>query len=173
MSTYIALFRGINVGGKNKINMKTLASLMEECGFQDIQTYIQSGNAVLSSKTKPNDEIAEKIEKQYGFKPDVIFLSLKDFRKAVEGNPFKNSDGKTCHFYFCKNKPASVNTTKLEHLKSETEDYLLADKVFYLSAPNGIGRSKLAASVEQCLGVSTTARNFNTINKLSEMVQNI
>jgi len=75
------------------------------------------------------------------------------------------------HFYFCKSSP-KVNETKLKKLKAESEEYHIEGKILYLYAPEGIGRSKLVANIESCLGVTATGRNFNTVSKIQSMLTN-
>ncbi len=169
MNTFIALFRGINVGGNNIIPMKELASLLTGCGYENVQTYIQSGNVVFDCKDAPGEGLGALIEKKFGFRPKVLILTSRELEQAIESNPYSPAEGKHCHFYFCSSTPSSINTAKLTELKSNSEEYFMDGNVFYLHAPNGIGRSKLAASVERCLGVPATARNLNTVNKLSNM----
>ncbi len=175
MNTYIALLRGINVGGKNVLPMKHLVTVFEELGFTGISTYIQSGNVVFQCKTKCSDktveEMATTIQTKYGFKPHIILLQLSALESALDNNPYKKNEGKTVHFYFLAAHPVEVNLDRLAQLRSATEDYEMSDAVFYLYAPDGIGRSKLAAAVEECMGVSVTARNLNTVNKLVTMAQ--
>lgn len=168
MKTYIVLFRGINVGGHNILPMKELKALLAENGYQDVKSYIQSGNVVLKSQRKPDTDIRSIVQKKFGFKPEVLSLQESEFISAIKNNPFRSSEGKTIHFYFCKSTP-KVDTEKLEKFRSGSEEYHIDGKVFYLYAPDGIGRSRLAARIESCLGVPATGRNLNTINKLSEM----
>ena len=171
MKTYIVLFRGINVGGNNILPMKELSVVLADNGYEDIKTYIQSGNVVLRSQKRPGPDISSLVQKKFGFKPEVLALEESEFFSAVKNNPYNSSEGKTIHFYFCKDSP-KVDTEKLDLLRSESEQYYIEGKVFYLYAPNGIGRSKLAARIESCLGVPATGRNLNTINKLQVMVEN-
>ncbi len=171
MSTFITLLRGVNVGGKNILPMKELKEALEESGFGDVKTYIQSGNIVLSSDENPEEKVSALIQGQFSVAPDLLVLSEKEFRTAVENNPFKKMDGKTVHFFFCKTKP-TLNSSKLEELKHESEEYEGIGKVFYLHAPDGIGRSKLVSNLEKCLSAVATGRNLNTINKVTEMVKN-
>lgn len=171
MSTYIVLFRGINVGGKNILPMKDLVATLEERKYKNIRTYIQSGNVVLQSQNKPDRQISAIVQEKFGFSPEVLALEQAEFNAAVENNPYKSAEGKAMHFYFCKNRP-KLNTEKLEQLKTKSEKYHLAGKVFYLYAPDGIGRSKLVANIESCLGVPATGRNLNTVTQLHKMVQN-
>lgn len=170
MKTYVVLLRGINVGGKNLIPMKELVAALDKSNYQNIKTYIQSGNLVLQSQRKPND-IISIVQVRFGFEPVVIVLEESDFNASVISNPFSSPNGKDIHFYFCKDKP-KIDTEKLEKYKSESEEYFIDEKVFYLFAPDGIGRSKLAANIESCLGVVATGRNLNSINKLQQMAQN-
>ena len=151
--------------------MKELAKLLEENDCHDVKTYIQSGNVVFKSR-KPPDNIGLLIEQKHGFKPDILTLRKDEFLGFVNGNPFSSTIGNQVHFYFCKDNP-NANLAKLEALKSESEEFLIKDKVFYLHAPDGIGRSKLAANAERHLGAVATARNLNTVNKLVEMLNDL
>lgn len=105
-------------------------------------------------------------------KPQVLILSEKELASAFENNPFPNNDGKTVHIFFLKSTPDQSNLEQLAALKSVTEAYRLIGDFFYLYAPNGIGRSKLAANLEKALGVSATGRNWNTVSKLNSMTKN-
>jgi len=172
MEAYIALLRGINVGGKNRLPMKELVALLETNGLKNVKTYIQSGNIIFSSSHAADTDISEIISTwintQFGFKVEVIVLKRSTFNLIIENNPYRIGEGKTIHFYFCKTA-ANINTEKIEKYHSETEEYQLIGNVFYLYAPNGIGRSKLVANIEACLGVQATGRNLNTINKLKQL----
>lgn len=171
MKTWIALLRGINVGGKHIVRMKELIQLMEANGFSNVKTYIQSGNVVFQKATKPKDEIGELIAEKYGFQPSVFILSKEELEDAASKNPYTADQGKMVHFYFLDEIPASVDYELLDSLKAETEQYELIEKVFYLYAPNGIGRSKLAEKIGRAFPkITMTARNLNTINKLLQML---
>lgn len=169
MKTYIVLFRGINVGGKNLVPMKDLVEILGQHNYQHIRTYIQSGNIVLQNHEKPED-IAAIVQDRFGFKPEVYVLEAAEFIAAVENNPFESPRGKEIHLYFCKETP-EPDGARLEKYKSDSEKYHLEGQVFYLFAPDGIGRSKLVANIETCLGVTVTGRNLNTIHKLQQMVR--
>ena len=171
MNKYVVLLRGINVGGKNLLPMKELKALLENTGFKSVKTYIQSGNIVLMSIKKPQNDVGALINKKFGFTPEILALSEKEFKASVANNPYQEYEGKFVHVYFCQTKP-KLNIEKLEKLISETERYEIIGSVFYLHAPDGIARSKLVANIESCLGVSATGRNLNTVNKLKEMVNN-
>lgn len=171
MKTWIALIRGINVGGKNKVSMKELVSQMTERGFANVKTYIQSGNVICDYATDPAPDLSKIIEKGFDFRPAVFTLSGSDLAKAAKNNPYESEEGKTVHFFFCDRKPENVDFELLDSLKTEDENYQLIDKVFYLYAPDGIGRSKLAEKMGKAFpGVTMTARNLNTVNKLLDMI---
>ena len=171
METFVALFRGINVGGNNILPMKELKGILEENSCHNPKTYIQSGNVVFDSE-QPPENIDLLIEEKYGFKPEILIMGKIEFLEMVDGNPYNSTLGKQIHFFFCQDTP-NANEEKLAGLKSESEKYVIKGKVAYLYAPDGIGRSKLAANMEKCLGVPATGRNLNTVNKLVEMLQNI
>ncbi len=175
MSTYVALFRGINVGGKNILPMKDLVGILEGLGCEKVKTYIQSGNAVFQLKgnitKKIAEEISSKILKSHGFKPKVLLVEVRELEDAINNNPFKSMEGKSLHFFFLASPPAKPNLDELANVKSISEEFKLDKNIFYLYAPEGIGRSKLAARVEQALGVPVTARNWNTVSNLIAMVK--
>jgi uncharacterized protein (DUF1697 family) len=174
MNTYVALFRGINVGGKSILPMKDLVALLERMGFEGVKTYIQSGNAVFRSAPIETDktarEIRAAIQETHGFAPAVLLLEAAELQAAAANNPFQAADGKALHFFFLESLPGKPDLAGLAAVKAETERFELGGKAFYLYAPDGIGRSRLAAKVEQSLGVPVTARNWNTVSKLLSMV---
>ena len=172
MNTYVVLLRGINVGGKNLVPMAQLKALLEISGFENVTTYIQSGNVVLQSSKSPALKIEKLIQAEFGFCPEVLALSENEFKLSFENNPYKEFEGKFVHFYYCKNSP-KIDQIKLDKFAATTESYLLVDKVFYLHAPDGIGRSKLVAKIESCLGVAATGRNLNTVSKLRAIVGDV
>lgn len=175
MNTYIALFRGINVGGKNILPMKELRVLLEDLGCKNVRTYIQSGNVVFDGKKKQTDKLPKKISneilKNYGFEPNVLLLAQSELQNAVANNPFPTDDGRKLHVFFLYDRPTKPDIEKLNSIKIKTEQFKLHERVFYFYAPDGIGRSKIASNVERCLGVSATGRNWNTVGKLMSMIK--
>jgi len=170
MKVWITLLRGINVGGRHSVPMKELVALMEADGFRDVRTCIQSGNLVYRFPRNPRDRIGRLIEDRFGFKPDSFHLSRADLDRALANNPFKAEQGGEVHFFFCDRTPESVDHDLLERYKAEAEAYRLIDDVFYLHAPQGIGRSELASRLGKALeGATLTARNLNTMHKLSRL----
>jgi uncharacterized protein (DUF1697 family) len=177
MKTYIALFRGINVGGTNVLPMKDLVALLENIGSQNVKTYIQSGNAVFQSEEENasllSNKIRAAIKKSHGFEPQVLLLEPEDVDRAIESNPFPEaeSEPKTLHVHFLASMPKNPDLGALESIKNDRERFALRDRVFYLHAPDGIGRSKLAANAEKLLGVALTARNWRTVCRVMAMAK--
>jgi uncharacterized protein (DUF1697 family) len=175
MDTYIALFRGINVGGNNILPMVELVLVLEELGLSNIKTYIQSGNVVFQSKKINSVELSQKIcaeiEKRYGFVIQVLILDVDELQSAIASNPFPEAEAEpnTLHCFFLLSLPEKPDLKVLEKVKKDSEQFKLIDKVFYLFAPEGVGRSKLAMKVEKTLGVAVTARNWRTVRKIMEL----
>ncbi|MBU1359740.1 MAG: DUF1697 domain-containing protein [Gammaproteobacteria bacterium] len=175
MNPYVALFRGINVGGNCSLSMKELVAILEEIGARKVRTYIQSGNAVFDSAEKNlvrlSKQLADEIVKRRGFEPHVLILTLEALAKAIAENPFPEAvnDPSSLHLGFLASPPKSPDLEKLSSLRKESERFQLTESVFYLHAPEGVGRSKLAASSEKLLGVPMTDRNWRTVCKVMEM----
>ena len=179
MKTYIALFRGINVGGKNTLPMRELVVILEDLGAQKVKTYIQSGNAVFMCRDKDAEQLAHQIraeiKKRRGFDPYVLLLGLDDIERAIEQNPFPEAETNpaTLHAGFLAATPKRPDMKTLESLKSDSERFRLIGRVFYLFAPDGVGRSKLAARAERLLGVPMTDRNWRTVSTIQKMAQEL
>lgn len=152
--------------------MKALVVLLEEIGAKKVRTYIQSGNAVFQSaeknSSKLSKQVAAEIKKRYGFEPHVLLLSLEAINTAIAKNPFPEAeaDPTSLHLGFLVSAPQSPALDKLNNIKKASERFHLSDNVFYLHAPEGVGRSKLAANTEKLLGVPMTVRNWRTVCKI-------
>lgn len=177
MNTWIALFRGINVGGKHMLPMKDLRALLEGEGCTDVKTYIQSGNVVFRSPLSDASRVATRLRsavgKSYGFEPQVLILTRKDLERAVAANPFPDADAnpKSLHLFFLFEKPGKPDTEAMDGIKTRTEAYALRDRVLYLHTPAGFGISKLAQRTERLLGVDATARNWRTVSTILELTR--
>lgn len=179
METYIALFRGINIGGNNILPMKDLVALLETLGLQQVRTHIQSGNAVFrameADRARLGRTIGSQIRKRRGFEPMVLLLTVGEMERAIAANPFPEAaaEPNTLHLGFLDSLPEHPDTEGLEKLKGGNERYALKAGVFYLHAPDGIGRSKLAANAERLLGVPMTSRNWRTVGKVLALAKEI
>ena len=175
--TWIALLRGINVGGGNRLPMASLRAILDGLGATDVQTYIQSGNAVFrhaeTDAAKVGDMIGTGIHQHHGFRPRVLAMTAAEMARATDANPFPNAeaDPKTLHLYFLTEPSTAPDIAAIRALASSSETFRLTDSVFYLHAPDGIGRSKLAQQVERLLGVEATARNGRTVGNVLTMAR--
>jgi len=175
MQNWIALFRGINVGGHRLLPMQRLVSILGDAGCREIATYIQSGNVVFrhaeSDPQRLGSAISRALQASLDFEPLLVLLTYEEFASYVNGNPYVNSDTeqKSLHVWFLAVPADNPDLEKMRSLRSGNEAFQLSGKVLYLHAPDGIGRSRLAAAVERLLGVPATARNWRTVNRILEM----
>lgn len=175
----IVLLRGVNVGSNRKLPMKELREILEGLGLEDVETYIQSGNAVarVAAGASPAlaEDVAGAIEERRGFRPRVLVLGADRLLEAIEANPFPGADAEptSLHLFFLAEPPRNPDLDALAEVATASERFRLDRDVFYLHAPEGFGRSKLAASAEKLLGVPATARNWRTVRKLRDMVEGL
>jgi len=164
----VILLRGINVGGHGKLPMKELCEILETLGVVNPQSYIQSGNMVIEGRVSAEAVEAEIVAAK-GFRPRVMVVPAKVFLDIAAQNPFQEPDGKLLHIWFA-TAAFTFDQEKADSLQVESEALHVGAQAIYLHAPKGIGRSKLAAKIEQLAGVPCTARNMNTVRKLLEML---
>jgi uncharacterized protein (DUF1697 family) len=174
---YVLLFRGINVGGSKIVRMDALRKLLADSGFDDVATYIQSGNVVLTSDKGPGEviDLVEKVfAESFGFTSRLTVRTSEDWRRMIEENPFPEAveDGRRVHAVLLDATPAADAVGALERLAT-TEEIEARDGVLYLHTPDGFGRSKVAESLDKVLRVPLTARNWNTVLKLQEMIEGL
>jgi uncharacterized protein (DUF1697 family) len=167
MPRYVALLRGVNVGGKNKLPMADLRALLESLGHTDVATLIQSGNVVFTAKKAVKPESLEKaIAKQFGIAPVVALRTPRELEKVVHSNPFARADLAKVHVGFMASKPTAASVKKLDAERFLPEEFAFRDRELYLFLPNGMGRTKLPAYLDRQLKIPTTVRNWNTVTKL-------
>jgi uncharacterized protein (DUF1697 family) len=172
---YVALLRGINVGGKNKLPMKDLTSLFGQAGYKNVRTYIQSGNVVFEaaeSKTLAA-KIAASIEKQFGFKVPVVLRNADEMRAVIVGNPYVQNvaDHRWLHVYFLADSPDAAAVAALDPNRSTPDAFHVSGREIYLHVPNGMGKTKLPnAYFDSKLKTVSTARNWATAQKILAML---
>lgn len=175
MRGWVALLRGINVGGHNRLPMKALSRIFEDAGCRQVKTYIQSGNvafnAQISSTGQFTNTIGKAIDQEFGFLPAIQLLTARALRATIAANPYPQAtaEPKSLHLAFLETPPEPANIESIERLLTESESYTLTDNVLYFYAPEGIARSKFAGSIEKILRVKSTARNWRTITALEEL----
>jgi uncharacterized protein (DUF1697 family) len=178
MARYIALLRGINVGGNKLIPMAALRTLCEELGFDNVQTYIQSGNIVFGGNEKSAAAVEKKLEPaiaaRFGFSAFTIVRSAKDWPGLLRGNPFAAECEKEPNLVvmsLSKQPPKKDAAKALRERAKDGERIEIADDVIWTHYPAGIGRSKLTPTlVDRLVGSPVTARNYRTVKKLTELL---
>ncbi|WKD84833.1 hypothetical protein KCTC32516_00167 [Polaribacter huanghezhanensis] len=172
MKTYIVLLRGINVSGKNKLPMSELRVLLNKLKFQNVKTYIQSGNIILDAdeiKSNVCQKIKEGIASKFGYDVPVLARTIDEWEKAIANNPYPTENHKILGFAFLsdipKEKTFEVNATN-------DDVYTIIDDVAYIYCPSGMGNTKLTNNLfEKKLKVTATSRNLRTTLKLLELAK--
>lgn len=169
--TFIILLRGINVSGKNKLPMADLRKLLKDVGFQNVQTYIQSGNIILNTnedKVTVCNKIKEVIKEKFGYNVPVLARTIAEWKKAIDNNPYtKRKEDKKMYFTFLN---ATPKETKIEVNKAQGDEFKMINDVVYLYCEGGYGKTKLSNNLfEKKLNVTATTRNLRTTLKLLEL----
>jgi uncharacterized protein (DUF1697 family) len=180
MATYVILLRAVNVGSTGKLPMAAFRKMLEDLGYQNVETYIQSGNAVVDAKGSPaavGKAVATGLQKLMGSAVPVIVRTHEELERAIAANPFATeaaADGARVHVAFLSGVPAATNGKGLEVIVTKNptrrDRYHLAGDTLYLHLPDGAAESKFTAqALDKILGVTATARNWNTVLKLHAM----
>jgi uncharacterized protein (DUF1697 family) len=170
------LLRGINVG-QRRVSMPDLRALLTEAGYQDVSTYVQSGNVVLSSPASPRKlerETEKLMSERFGFEIPVIVRTRKQLAAVVDKNPLRKvaANPKRYQVAFLSAKLDATATKRLEDLRVDPEALVVDGREVYAWHPEGVARSKLwNALAAKSLGVTCTARNWTTVCKLLEMTE--
>jgi uncharacterized protein (DUF1697 family) len=172
--THVALLRGINVGGKNKLPMKELAAIFAALGCGDVRTYVQSGNVVFTAESVAGlaGHIAVEIEGRLGLRVPAILRTAAELRRVVESNPFLKAGvaAELLHVYFLEcEAPAKERVKALDYGRSPGDSFVVSGREIYLHLPNGVARTKLTnAYFDRQLGTVSTLRNWRTVMTLAE-----
>jgi uncharacterized protein (DUF1697 family) len=176
MQTSISLLRGINVSGQKQVRMAELKSLYEDLGFENVRTYVQSGNVVFDSPEreagKLTVQIEKLIEKTFGFFVPVLIRSAEDFRRILENHPFKHEEPLRVLVTFLSETPEQSKLDALSCHEDKVDKFAIGEKEIFLFCPGGYGKTKLSNTFfEKKLGVAATTRNWKTVKALYEMAQ--
>jgi uncharacterized protein (DUF1697 family) len=167
--TVVGLLRGVNVGGRT-LPMAELREVVDSLGFDDVRTYIQSGNVLFSAPRSPKPAVLEEaIERRFGLAVDVMLRSAAELRRVIERNPFPDAERSRLHVGFMAKKPPPKDVAALDEDAFVPERFAVVGAELYLHLPGGMGRSKLPDYVLRRLKVPTTLRNWNTVTKLAEL----
>ncbi|MHB8130161.1 MAG: DUF1697 domain-containing protein [Mobilitalea sp.] len=177
MTIYIALLRGINVGGKNIIKMANLKRSLESVGFNQVQTYIQSGNILFLSNEDEEvikNRIEQKIKEDFDLSIPVILRTSTELEWIINNCPFSfdkitevesKSEVECLYVSLLSKPPTQDKIEKLSTYSNENDLFLIEGREVFLLFSNGVRNSKLANNLQK-LDVTSTVRNWKTINKL-------
>jgi uncharacterized protein (DUF1697 family) len=178
LPAHVALLRGVNLGGKNKLAMKDLVSLFTEAGCHNVRTYIQSGNIIFNAAPKITARLPEsipaQIKKCFDCRTQIILRTGEELRDVVQHNPFVEAGAaeETLHTVFLADLPVSSNTHVLDPHRSPPDEFVVRGREVYLRLPHGAARTKLTNSYfDSKLGTASTIRNWRTVLKLLELVE--
>lgn len=182
MVTYIALLRGINVGGKNKVKMEALRQMCEQLGLNHVQTYIQSGNVLFQSnepETVLRKQIEHGFEQTFGFSVIIVLRTVEELIKIAQNCPFSQgeideaeaaSEAESLYVALLSEAPPEANVEKVLSYRSKCDQFQLDGRNVYLLFHHSIRDSKLANHLPK-LGVPVTIRNWKTMTKLIELAR--
>jgi uncharacterized protein (DUF1697 family) len=174
---YVALLRGINVGGQKSIKMTDLKNAFEALGFGNVKTYVQSGNVIFDAEPSDTSKLAGYIEdmvsRTYGFQVKTMIRTEDELAGIVCNNPFTKDpdlDQDKLHVTFLSDRPESNTVAALAVKKEENEQFSIIGREVYLYCPNGYGNTKLNNVLfEKKLNAIATTRNWKTVNRVLEI----
>ena len=174
MQTYIALLRGINVSGQKKVPMAELRELLSTLDFQNVQTYIQSGNIIFQTSEKNIQDLEMKIHEamknHFGFEVPVLVKTPKQMKHIFDACPFSEEKKINSYFILLYSKPDKDLVDGISTLSNENESFFITDQCVYFHSGIGYGKSKFSNNFfERQLKVTATARNYKTMLKLVEL----
>jgi len=175
---YAAFLRGINVGGKNKIKMETLREICSALGFENVETYINSGNVIFETKKTDDKKLAAKIEKaiekEFELNIKVIVRTIDEIKNIVENNPFAGEfeNDKDVHVFFLEEEMPAEKREMLLSNNTENERYAVQNREIFSHLRAGVLDSLIGKDyIAKKLKVSATARNWRTVNKIKELFE--
>lgn len=172
MTVYILLFRG--VGGATQLPTKPLREKLTEAGFENVATYINSGNAVLRSRkgrAAMLKEVAAVCKREFGFDKDIHAPTLEELSAVIARNPWPDVSGKFLHAAWLAAEPDAKAVEALKAVCTGGEKFEVIGNIAYIHTPDGFGTSKLAIKFDKGIGVPNTARNWNTVLKMKELAE--
>ena len=171
MNSYIVLLKGINVGGHKKVPMAELRDLLTKSAYENVKTYIQSGNVILESSQKSIPKIEVQIKKDildhFGFEVPVLIKTRKDLKRIFNDSPFSEEEKQKSYFIMLCDTPDSELVKVASEKVYEGEEYQIINDCIYYYSAKGFGQSKFNTNFfERKLNTFATARNYNTMVKL-------
>jgi uncharacterized protein (DUF1697 family) len=177
-TTFVALLRGVNVGGANRLPMAALQTAFADAGGREVETLLQSGNVVFEAAANAGEAVVERartsIARVLNIDAPIVLRDGESWSRLVAGNPFiaAGADSETLHAACLSAAPSAERIARLETNRSPPDAFVVVGAEVYLSLPNGVARSKLSnAWLDARLGVVSTMRNWRTVTKLAAMVE--
>jgi len=172
---YVAFLRGINVGGKNKVKMETLREACASIGFENVETYINSGNVIFETSKTDDKKLAEKlekaIEKEFALNIKVMVRAIAEIQEIVKNNPFEGQfeNDKDLHVFFLDEELPEEKRKQLLSNNNENEQYFVRNREIFCLLRISVLDSLMGKDyIGKKLKVSATARNWRTVNKILE-----
>ena len=173
MTGYVALLRGVNVGGHNLVPMASLPPIFTSLGFRDVATFIASGNVVFAADRLDRgavEAIEARLAGELGRSIGVVLRSHAELAACVAANPYPQGGPKSLHLVFMADVPTTASLDRLVRARQDPDELTVTGRDIYLHCPAGIGRSKLAGAASSLPGDRrATVRNWNTVTKLLDL----
>lgn len=177
MNTHVSMLRGINVSGQKKIKMADLRALYESLGFENVRSYLQSGNVVFEDKNADASVLAAKIKSkihdEYGYEVSIVMRDLAALQRVIASNPYltdREEDPKMLYVTFLGEPPTKELADALERPDKCSDEFVLDGQEIFVFTPGGYGSTKLSNNFfERKLKISATTRNWKSVNALVEM----
>jgi uncharacterized protein (DUF1697 family) len=181
MTIYIALLRGINVSGQKVIKMDALKGIFESMQYQNVKTYIQSGNVIFQADEDQYNQLVKEIEdkllRELGYEVTVIIRTLGELKEIINQNPYHVSELKQdekIYISFLSEKPTDEAVEVLQSFQNDIDDFRVQGREVYLLCRKGYGKTLFSNQfIEKKLGVNATTRNWNSVNKITAIGNSI
>ena len=174
----VLLLRGVNVAGANRLPMPEFRQMLLEQGLTQVQTHIQSGNAVYvdSGVADAEARIAAAMKDRFGFAPPMFVMDLAEYDAILAANPFHKqgaADGSKVHIFFLAAPADKAAIAVVSGFAKDGEALVQTDRALYMNAPNGIGRSVMADKLARAVKVDMTARNYGSAAAIAALARTI
>ena len=178
LTTYVALFRAVNVGGRNKLPMKELAGICQEAGCAAVRTYIQSGNVIFRAAPELAKELpallSARVAERFGHKPPVLLRTVDELGEILHGNPFVTADEVSMYVMFLADEPEAALVEKLDPERSPNDRFKVRGNTVYMWLKNSVADTKLTvAYFDTKLATVSTGRNWRTVQMLHTLMMTL
>jgi uncharacterized protein (DUF1697 family) len=176
VTTFVAFLRAINLGKQRRVPMAELRATLGDAGYTDVITYLQSGNAIFSSRARTPAAVERGLEKvvtrEFGIEVDVMVRTAIDLARIATSNPLLQGGGDAAnlHVAFLKSRPSAAAARALAGHEVSRDEFVLRGSELYLRYPDGVARSTMSTPVfERSLGTPATVRTWKVVRKLAEL----